>query len=75
MKPWRTRNSTRSKDLYEHGAVALNDLQVAEDTETKAKVTVETTLDHLRVLGADSDNPRRLSMSARPLPASSPTSK
>jgi len=47
----------RSQLLYEHGAIALNDLQVAEDTEAKAKVTAETTLDHLRVLGADPNNP------------------
>jgi len=47
----------RSKLLYEHGAIALNDLQVAEDTEAKAKVTVETALDHLHVLGADPNNP------------------
>jgi membrane fusion protein, heavy metal efflux system len=48
---------SRSRDLYQHGAVALNDQQVAEDTEAKAKVTVETTLDHLRILGADAHNP------------------
>jgi cobalt-zinc-cadmium efflux system membrane fusion protein len=47
----------RSKLLYEQGAIASNDLQVAEDTEAKAKVTVETALDHLRVLGADPNNP------------------
>ena len=47
----------RSKLLYEHGAIALNDLQVAQDTEAKAEITVETTLDHLRVLGADPNNP------------------
>jgi len=47
----------RSKDLFEHGAIALNDLQVAEDTETKAKVTVETAMDHLHLLGADAHNP------------------
>jgi len=47
----------RAKDLYQHGAVALNDLQVAEDADTKAKVTVETTLDHLHILGADVHNP------------------
>lgn len=47
----------RSKLLYEHGAIALSDLQVAEDTEAKARVTVETTLDHLRVLGADPKHP------------------
>ncbi len=48
---------TRARLLYEHGAIAQNDLQVAEDTEAKAKVTVETTLDHLRILGADPHNP------------------
>jgi cobalt-zinc-cadmium efflux system membrane fusion protein len=47
----------RSQILYQHGAIGLNDLQVAEDTETKAKVTVQATLDHLRVLGADIDHP------------------
>jgi membrane fusion protein, heavy metal efflux system len=47
----------RSKLLYEHGAIALNDLQVAQDTEDKAKVTVETAIDHLRVLGADVNHP------------------
>jgi membrane fusion protein, heavy metal efflux system len=43
----------RAKDLYEHGAIALNDLQVAQDTEAKAKVAVETSAEHLRLLGND----------------------
>ena len=47
----------RAKDLYEHGAMALNDLQVAQDTAAKARITVETTMDHIRVLGADPNNP------------------
>ena len=47
----------RSKDLYQHGAIALNDWQIAQDTEAKAKITVETTMDHLRVLGANPSNP------------------
>jgi len=47
----------RSKLLYDHGAVSLNDYQVAEDTEAKAKVTVETAIEHLRVLGADINHP------------------
>jgi cobalt-zinc-cadmium efflux system membrane fusion protein len=47
----------RSKDLYEHGAIALNDLQVAQDTAAKARISVETTMDHIRVLGADPNNP------------------
>ena len=47
----------RSKLLYDHGAVSLNDYQVAQDTEAKAKVTVETAIEHLRVLGADINHP------------------
>ena len=47
----------RSKDLYAHGAIALNDLQVAQDTEDKARVDVETMSEHLRLLGNDPDKP------------------
>jgi cobalt-zinc-cadmium efflux system membrane fusion protein len=47
----------RAKGLYDHGAISLNDFQVAEDTENKAKVDVETTAEHLRVLGAPLDHP------------------
>jgi membrane fusion protein, heavy metal efflux system len=41
----------RAKLLYDKGAIALNDLQVAQDTEDKARVDVETTAERLRVLG------------------------
>lgn len=47
----------RAKGLYDHGAISLNDLQVAEDIENKAKVDVETSAEHLRVLGAPLDRP------------------
>ncbi len=47
----------RAKDLYSHGAIALNDLQVAEDAEEKAKIAVETMAEHLRLLGNDPDKP------------------
>jgi len=47
----------RAKVLYEKGAIAQKDLEVAEDTDIKAKVTVETAVEHLRVLGADIDHP------------------
>lgn len=47
----------RSKDLYQHGAVAQNDLEVALDTEDKAKVAVDTAAEHLRLLGNDPDKP------------------
>jgi cobalt-zinc-cadmium efflux system membrane fusion protein len=46
----------RAKGLYEHGAIALNDLQVAQDTEDKAKIAVETAAEHLKLLGNDPDN-------------------
>jgi cobalt-zinc-cadmium efflux system membrane fusion protein len=47
----------RSKDLYDHGAIAMADLEVAQDTEDKAKVDIETMAEHLRLLGNDPDNP------------------
>jgi membrane fusion protein, heavy metal efflux system len=47
----------RSKDLYDHGAIAQKDLEIAESTETKAKVTIKTTLEHLQVLGVDPNHP------------------
>jgi len=47
----------RSKLLFDKGAIAKKDLEVAEDTEEKAKVDVETALEHLHVLGADPDHP------------------
>jgi len=50
----------RAKDLYEHGAIALNDFQVAQDTEDKAKVDVETTAEHLRLIGNDPDKPAHM---------------
>jgi membrane fusion protein, heavy metal efflux system len=47
----------RAKLLYDKGAISLNDLQVAEDTESKAKVDVENTAERLRVLGGDINHP------------------
>jgi membrane fusion protein, heavy metal efflux system len=47
----------RSRLLYDKGAVSLNDLQVSQDTEDKAKVDVENTTERLRVLGGDIDHP------------------
>ena len=47
----------RAKDLYAHGAIALNDMQVAQDAEDKAQVDVETTSEHLRLLGGDPNHP------------------
>jgi len=47
----------RAKDLNAHGAISMNDLEVAQDTEDKAKVDVETTSEHLRLLGSDPAKP------------------
>ncbi len=47
----------RSKILYAKGAIAQKDLEVAEDTEEKADVTVKTAIQRLRVLGVDKDHP------------------
>jgi membrane fusion protein, heavy metal efflux system len=47
----------RSKDLYGRGAISLNDLQVAQDTEDKAKVDLENATEHIHVLGGDLSHP------------------
>ncbi len=47
----------RAKDIYAHGGFSLNDVQIAQDTEDKAKVDVETSTEHLRLLGNDPDHP------------------
>jgi cobalt-zinc-cadmium efflux system membrane fusion protein len=47
----------RAQILYDKGAISLNDFQVAEDAESKARVDLETAMEHLRVLGVDKDNP------------------
>jgi cobalt-zinc-cadmium efflux system membrane fusion protein len=47
----------RSRLLYEKGAVSLNEMQVAQDAEDKAKVDVENTTERLRVLGGDVNHP------------------
>ena len=47
----------RAKMLYEHGAIATQDLEVAQDTEDDAKVTLDTSTEHLKLLGNDPDHP------------------
>ncbi len=48
----------RAKLLYDRGAISQNDVQVAEDTEAKAKADVQATVERLRVLGnASLDHP------------------
>ena len=42
----------RATMLHDKGAISLNDLQVAQNTENKAKVDVATAAEKLRVLGS-----------------------
>ena len=47
----------RSKLLYDNGAIAQKDLEVAQEAEEKADVAVETAAERLQVLGADKNHP------------------
>ena len=47
----------RMELLYAKGAYSLNDLQMAQDTESKAKIAMDTAAEHLRLLGSDVDHP------------------
>jgi cobalt-zinc-cadmium efflux system membrane fusion protein len=47
----------RAQLLFDKGAIPQKDLEVARDTDEKAKVDVETAREHLRVLGVDADHP------------------
>jgi membrane fusion protein, heavy metal efflux system len=47
----------RSKILYDKGAIAQKDLEIAEDAEAKADVAVDAAIEHLKILGADKDHP------------------
>ncbi|MGA2237435.1 MAG: efflux RND transporter periplasmic adaptor subunit [Terriglobales bacterium] len=47
----------RAQLLYSHGALAQKDLEVAQDTEDKAKVDVQNTQQHVRLLGGDPAHP------------------
>jgi len=42
----------RAQLLYEKGAISLNDLQIVQDIDAKAKVDTKTTAEKLRVLGS-----------------------
>lgn len=46
----------RAQILYEHGAIALADYEVAQSVEQKAKVDLNVAIDHIRILGANINN-------------------
>ena len=47
----------RAQLLFDKGAIAQKDVEVAQSAESKAKVDVETAQERLRVLGADMSHP------------------
>jgi cobalt-zinc-cadmium efflux system membrane fusion protein len=47
----------RAKDLFDRGAIAKKDLEVAQDTADKAAVDLENSIEHLHVLGIDPNQP------------------
>ncbi len=51
---------SRTQLLYDKGAVAQKDLEVAQDAADKARVDVETALERLKVLGVDVNHPSSL---------------
>jgi membrane fusion protein, heavy metal efflux system len=50
----------RAKLLYEHGAIAQGDLDVAQNNEDDAKTTLDTATEHLHLLGSDPSDPKGL---------------
>ena len=47
----------RAKLLLEHGAIAVQDLEAAQDNEDDAKTTLDTATEHLKLLGNDPEHP------------------
>ena len=50
----------RTQMLFNRGAIAAKDLEVAQDTEDKAKVDLEAADHRVRILGADPNHPSQL---------------
>jgi len=47
----------RAKLLYDHGAIPKSGVEIAQNAEDDNIVVLDTTIEHLRVLGADPDHP------------------
>jgi cobalt-zinc-cadmium efflux system membrane fusion protein len=47
----------RAETLFDHGAISLNDLQIAQNTENKAGVAVTAAMQMLRTMGASPEHP------------------
>jgi cobalt-zinc-cadmium efflux system membrane fusion protein len=49
------RQLERARLLFDHGSIARKDLEIAEDADDKARVDVQTTEEHVRLLGGELD--------------------
>ena len=47
----------RAQDLHQHGAISASDLEIAKDTEDKARVAVAGAEEHLKLLGSEVAHP------------------
>lgn len=47
----------RAKLMLDHGAIAVEDLEAAQDNEDDAKTTLDTATEHLKLLGDDPEHP------------------
>jgi len=50
----------RAQMLYDRGAIAAKDIEVAQDAEDKAKIDLDTADHRVRILGADPNHPSPL---------------
>jgi cobalt-zinc-cadmium efflux system membrane fusion protein len=57
----------RAQLLFSNGAVSKSALEIAQNAEDNAKVDVETTSEHLRLLGSDPDHPTGIVEVAAPV--------
>ncbi len=46
----------RADLLYKHGAISLNDLQIAQNAEQKAKTDLDVAIQHIRTIGGNIDH-------------------
>jgi len=58
----------RAQLLYDNGAIAKSLLEIAQNAEDNAKVDLETTQEHLHLLGSDPDHPTGIVEVYAPVP-------
>jgi cobalt-zinc-cadmium efflux system membrane fusion protein len=52
--------SERAELLYSRGALAQKEVEVAQDTYSKAKIDTKTAAEHIRIIGGDPEHPSPL---------------